>query len=222
MSQEPYALEFAVIPSPGTDIPDVQIMAQKIQVLQPFAQVIHIDFLDGIFAKTKTSLDFSQFTPFTKDTLFEAHLMVADPLRYIDDLARAGFKRFVGQIEMMPDVSAFIAKGQDVGEVGVAVDKDTAIETIFPFLEDIDFALVMTVKAGLSRQSFLPEMLEKVKKLKGKANFLPIEIDGGMNDKTIMQAKDAGATRFVTTGYVLDSDSPKAQFARLQQVLQQE
>lgn len=216
MTQEPYALEIEIIPSPGTQIPDWKTMEQKIQMVLPFVKKIHIDLLDGKFAPNTTSLDAAPFTAYTKDILFEAHLMVEDPLQYLDTFAKAGFKRFIGQVEKMPDVAAFVAKAESLGEVGLAVDTPTAVDSILPYIEDLDFVLVMTVKAGFSNQQFMPEMLEKVKKLREKAPFLPIEIDGGVNDMTIKDARKAGATRFVTTGFLFGSTNLQTQFALLQ------
>ena len=218
--QEPYILETEIIPSPGTNNPDWAAMEQKLQLVKPFAKIVHIDLLDGKFAPNTTSLDAAPFVAYTKDMVFEAHLMVEDPLKYLEVFAKAGFRRFIGQIEKMPDVAEFLARAEMLGEVGLAIDTDTSIEKIVPFIEDIDFALVMTVKAGFSNQEFLPEMLEKVRQLREKAAFLPIGVDGGMNDQTIIEAKKAGATRFVTTGFLFGSADCQSQYARLQQAVQ--
>lgn len=218
--QEPYALETEIIPSPGTNILDWATMAQKIELVKPFAKVVHIDLLDGKFAPNTTSLDPTPFAAYTKDMVFEAHLMVEDPLQYLKAFADAGFRRFIGQVEKMPDIAEFVARAEMLGEVGLAIDTDTPVEKIAPFLEDVDVAFVMTVKAGSSNQQFLPEMLEKVRQLREKAAFLPIEIDGGMNDQTIIEAKKAGVTRFVTTGYLFGSADCQSQYGRLQQAVE--
>lgn len=219
MTVEPYNLELEIIPSPGTEIPDWKTMEQKIQLVKPFARVVHIDIVDGKFAPKVTFADPAPFASYTKETQFEVHLMVDDPVTQLDKWAQAGFTRFIGQVEKMPDVAAFVAKAEDLGDVGLAVDSPTTIETIFPYIEDIDFALVMTVKAGLSNQQFLPGMLEKVRKLRETAAFLPIEIDGGVNEKTIAEAKRAGATRFVTTGFLFGSTNSATQFSLLEKAV---
>lgn len=218
---EPFAKEIEIIP--GILEKEWAAIEKKLQIVLPFANVIQIDLLDGKFADNTTWMDPAPFATFTKDPFgklrarktFEVQLMVDDPIQYIDGFAQAGFSRFIGHIEKMPDIAAFVAKGQELGEVGLAIDTPTDVEKLFPYLEDIDVAFVMTVKAGFSRQAFLPDMLEKVKKLREKATFLPIEIDGGINLETIKQAKDAGATRFVTTGYVFDSPTPLIQYEQL-------
>lgn len=219
MMQEPYELEMEIIPSPGTSVADAQEMQQKIELVKPFSSIVHIDVVDGKFASNTTLMDPTIFTPFTQDMTFEIHLMVENPLQYLDSWAAVGFRRFIGQVEMMSDIPGFVAKAQSLGDVGLALDIPTAIDAIVPYIEDLDFALVMTVKAGLSRQSFLPEMLKKVQSLREKAAFLPIEADGGMNETTIVEAKKAGATRFVTTGFVYDFQDSASQYARLQSLV---
>ena len=219
MALEPYELELEVIPSPGTDNPDWKTMQGKLDVVKPFARVVHIDLLDGKFAQNTTSLDPAPFASYAKDVVFEAHLMVDNPLQYLDGFAKAGFKRFIGQVEKMPDIPAFVAKAEQLGEVGLAVDTDTPVDALLPYLEDLDFVLIMTVKAGFSNQQFLPNMLKKVQTLRAKATYLPIEIDGGVNEKTIVEAKLAGATRFVTTGFLFGSKNSATQFALLSKML---
>lgn len=217
---EPFSLKKEIIP--GILEKEWSEIEKKLAVVLPFAKVIQIDLLDGKFAPNTTWMDPAPFGKYTQDPrysgaskTFEVQLMVEDPIQYVDSFAAAGFKRFIGHVEKMPDIAAFVAKAQTLGEVGLALDTETPAETVFPYLEDLDVAFVMTVKAGFSRQQFMPEMLEKVKSLREKAAYLPIEIDGGVNDKTIIAAKEAGATRFVTTGYVFDSSSPKSQYEQL-------
>jgi ribulose-phosphate 3-epimerase len=205
----PNKLHREIIPSPGTNNATWDDMRQKLDMVKPFAKVIHIDLLDGKFAPNTTLLDAAPFAPYAKDIIFEAHLMVEHPAQYLEAFADAGFKRFIGQIEQMPDINEFIAKAESLGEVGLGVDTQTPVDAIFPYLEDIDFGFVMTVKAGFSRQSFMPEMLEKVKKLKEMDPLLPIEVDGGIKDSTIVAAREAGATRYVSTGFIFDAPKPE-------------
>lgn len=193
---------------------------KKIDTVLPFAESIHIDLLDGKFAPNKTFFDPAAFIPYTKDTIFEVHMMVENPLQYLKAWADAGFQRFIGHIEMMPDIAEFVAQGQLVGEVGLAFDTSTPVEKLFDYVEDIDVAFVMTVKAGFSRQQFDPTMLEKVGKLRAKDLLLPIEVDGGVNEEDITVLKDAGATRFVSTGYLFADKKVEERYNTLKNLLQ--
>lgn len=211
---------FEVIP--GVLEKEWDVIEKKIELVKPFTKTIHIDLLDGKFAQNTTFLDPKPFMKYTKDIFFELHMMVDNPVQYIKPFADTGFNRFIGQVEKMPDIAEFIAEGQLVGEVGLALDGKTGIEAITVPLEDLDFLFVMTVNAGYSGQAFHPEYLEKVKLLRAKnpvtarGEPLPIEVDGGINAQTITQAKDAGATRFVATSFLFSSPNPHTQFKILQ------
>lgn len=208
-----YKLDIEIIP--GVLEQDWDAIEKKIELVKPFAKSIHIDLLDGKFAPNTTWMDPQPFKKYSDELLFEVHLMVENPLQYLKPFAEAGFKRFIGQIEHMKDIEEFVAQGELLGEVGLALDTDTAVDKITVSYEDLDFLFVMTVKAGFSRQSFLPEMLEKVKQIRQKSTFIPIEIDGGVSDATILQAKEAGATRFVSTGFLFGDSHPHEQYKKL-------
>lgn len=188
---------------------------KKIEKVVPFAESIHIDVLDGKFANNTTWIDPAPFAKYTKEAIFEVHLMVDNPVQYVQSFADAGFQRFLGHIERTPDIAEFVAKAQEVGEVGLAIDKDTPVEKIVPYLDDIDVAFVMSVQAGFSHQTFLPDMLEKVGELRAKDALLPIEIDGGINDENISAARDAGVTRFVSTGFLFAGENTEERFLTL-------
>ncbi|MDE2026709.1 MAG: hypothetical protein KGJ07_09555, partial [Patescibacteria group bacterium] len=176
-----------------------------------------IDILDGVFAPNKTFLDQAPFLEYAKDLRLEVHMMVDNPAQYIEKWVSAGFTRFIGQIEKMPDIVEFVAKAEEVGEVGLAVDSDTPSDKLNEYLDDLDFAFVMTVKAGFSNQSFLPDMLKKVEELRIAHEWIPIEVDGGINSENIVKAKNAGATRFVSTGFIFNQgENPQKQFETLQ------
>src|SRR6266403_1175527 len=194
---------FEVIPSPGTFVKDWEEFEKKIELVKPFAQTIHVDIVDGIFAPNTTFADPEPFKKFTKDMFFEVHLMTDDPIKHLKRWADAGFRRFIGHIEKMPDQEEFVAQAQLLGEVGLALDKQTPLEGIKVPYRDLDVLLVMLIQAGLSGQQFQEELLEKVKRLRIRDQVtLPIEVDGGINDETIQIAAAAGVNRFVVTSFV--------------------
>ena len=82
-----------------------QNIERKINLVKPFAKTIQIDIIDGKFVPFQTFLDPAPFSKYAKELVFEAHLMVDNPIKYLESFARAGFKKFVGQIEMMPSNS---------------------------------------------------------------------------------------------------------------------
>lgn len=205
-----------VIPSPGTENKNWEEIEQRLNLVKPFAKSVHIDVLDGKFAPNTTFSDASKFSQFTKDTLFEVHLMVDNPVQYLKAWADAGFKRFIGQIEKMPDPIEFVAQGQLLGEVGLALDGPTEIGVLDNMnLNDLDCLLIMTINAGFSGQEFKAEMLDKVRKIKEKYPYLTIEVDGGINENTIVEAKNAGASRFATTSALYETSDVSEEFKKL-------
>lgn len=187
---------------------------RKIELVKPFAKTIHIDLLDGKFAPNTTFLDPAPFKKYSDEFFFELHMMVEEPIQYLKPFAEAGFKRFLGHIEKMSDQAEFIAQGQLLGEVGLAVDGKSALDSIKIPYDDLDAILIMTINAGFSGQVFTKEHLEKVRAIRFK-NRIPIEVDGGVNDSTILQAKEEGATRFISTSFLFNSGNPQERYRLL-------
>jgi len=190
-------------------------MEKKIEKIASFVKTMHIDIIDGKFADNTTFMDPDPFKKYTGNIFFEVHLMVDNPIQYLHSFEDAGFKRFIGQIEKMPDIAAFIAEGQLRGEVGLAIDKQTSIGSLRDYLADIDVLLIMTIQAGFSGQTFLPELLDKVKKIREINTFIPIEIDGGVSENTIVEAKEAGVNRFVATSAIYNAETPEQNYMKL-------
>lgn len=177
---------------------------KEINILKTFSSKIHIDIIDGKFAKNLTFLDPTPFSKYSKELTFEAHLMVEEPINYLESFAKAGFKKFIGHIEKMASQEDFVAEAELLGEVSLALDLPTPLDLITTSFEDLDSVFLMDVKAGFSSQTFDPSLIEKIKTLRAKT-FIPIEVDGGINDQTIILAKDAGANIFVATSYISKS-----------------
>jgi ribulose-phosphate 3-epimerase len=198
---------------PGILEKDFAEIEKKIELVRGFTKTIHVDVIDGKFASNITFLDPKPFSKYTNDFLFEAHLMVEEPISYLDSFAAAGFRRFLGQVEKMSSQEDFVAKGEFLGEVGLALDGNTPLESLKADYQDLDCVLIMSIKAGFSAQEFMPETLDKVKKIREKSQ-VPIEVDGGINDATISQALICGANRFVATSFIFSGD-PRANYQKL-------
>ena len=145
---------FEIIPSPGTEDKTFEETEKKLLAVKGLAKTIHIDIIDGKFAKNSTFLDPKPFEKYSKDFLLEVHLMVDEPIKYLKSFADAGFKRFIGQIEKMSDQAEFVAEGELLGEVGLGIDLNTQVKDITVNLSDLDSDLVMAVRAGFSGQEF--------------------------------------------------------------------
>lgn len=175
---------------------------EKLRLVSGTAEWVQVDFADNTLVPNETFFDISRFASISDTISLEAHLMVANPEKYIKSLVDSGFKRIIAHVEST-DPREFLtqAEHEDV-EVGLAVDGGTELEQIEPFLEEIDMVLVMTIEAGFSGQEFMIETVEKIKRIHEAFPDLPIEVDGGINEKTAKLVKDAGATRLVSTSFL--------------------
>jgi ribulose-phosphate 3-epimerase len=194
---------------------------KKIEAVLPFAKTIHVDLIDGKFRHNHTFADPTPFAKYAKDVKLELHMMVEDPIAYLKPWADAGFQRFIGHIEKMSDQAEFVAQAQLLGEVALAIDLKTPLDEIKVNLEDLDSLLVMSVETGHSGQQFEEEVMQKVKQIREKHLYLPIEVDGGVNDETIQIAAADGATRFVATSFLHTMGTPASQYNLLMEKLKE-
>lgn len=209
--------ELEIIPGILEETPEKA--EEKLKLVLPFAKTVHIDFIDGSFAPYKTFQDPSFFAKYRDKILLEVHLMVSDPLNYLEIFAKAGFKRFIGHLEKMPDQKEFIQKAKKFGEAGLALDLETSTQKIKVPLDDLSTILLLTVKAGKSGQQFEKKRLSDFVFLQKKAPDLILTADGGLNQETILQVKEKGAKHFVTTSFLFQNKNPQEKFLALQKLV---
>lgn len=179
---------------------------------------VHIDFADGDFVGNKT-VDVSVIDRNPTKLHKEAHLMVSHPKEWVFDLVKAGFERIIFHIESQDDIQEVIDEIKSKGvQVGLAINPETPVEKIEPFMSTIDKVLVMTVIPGFQGQPFIPEMLERVKQLKSSNTSLEVGVDGAIRDTNIKEIMDTGAD-FVTIGSYILKGSIEENMERLWEVI---
>lgn len=183
--------------------------------LAPFSDMFHVDVMDGNFVDNLTI-----GAPVVKwiktDVPLDCHLMINHPHKYIKDFAEAGAASITIHAEASLHLSDDIQKIKDAGcRAGVALNPDTPIDKISKVLPMLDMVLVMSVHPGFGGQSFIPEVLDKVRWLREHYPNLDIQIDGGISDKTAGAAKEAGANILVAGSYILKNENPAEAVARL-------
>ena len=177
------------------------------------ADWVHIDIMDGHFVDNLTfgAGVVAALRPVSK-LFFDCHMMVEHPEKYIEPLKDAGADSMTVHVESTPHVHAVLQAIKKAGmKAAVSINPGTSVELIKPVLSMVDMVLVMTVNPGFGGQAFIPETIEKVRLLaqlraeKG-LNF-DIQVDGGISDKTIATASQAGANVFVAGSYVFKGDA---------------
>jgi len=180
-----------------------EAISQKVAVVAPFVSWIHLHISDGTMGVPETLVEMSGLRSLSHEypnLSFEAHLFTANPEKYVRQLADAGCGRLIAHVESN-DPRRFLDEAKyDEVDVGIAIDGATEIDQVEPFLEEVDFVVVMTAEAG--EGTFLPEAVEKVKMIRQSFPDLPIEVVGGITETTAKTVKDAGASRIVASDFI--------------------
>lgn len=180
------------------------------------ADYMHIDVMDGHFVPNLTlGAPVIKCIRKATDVPFDVHLMISDPLRYIDDFCDAGADIITFHTECDSPIGETIDKILSRGvKASLTVKPKTPVEDIFPYLDKLSMVLVMTVEPGFGGQSFMEDMMAKVSALRNEINArgldCEIEVDGGINEKTIAVAAAAGADVFVSGNALFSSADRKA------------
>lgn len=174
------------------------------------ADLIHLDVMDGHFVP-----NISIGAPVIKamkgvcTVPFDVHLMISEPLKYIEDFVDSGADIITFHTECDSNIDETIDKIISLGcKAALAVKPNTSIEEVYPYLDKLSMVLVMTVEPGFGGQSFMESTMPKIKALRDKCPELDIQVDGGINTETVKIAGAAGANVFVAGSAVFKSDDP--------------
>ena len=181
------------------------------------SDLLHLDVMDNIFVPNFT-FTFEQSKKIISESPIpvDSHLMIADPDESAHLYGRAGSNSVTFHYEASSDPLQTIFKIKDEGaRVGLALKPATALQEISALMEHLDMVLIMTVEPGFGGQSFMVDMMEKVRQARKEidSRFLGkiwLQVDGGVSLETIAQAAESGADTFVAGSAVFKSDSPGA------------
>ena len=179
------------------------------------ADLYHLDVMDGLFVKNQT-VDYTYLEQLKMSSvlLFDVHLMVQHPTKVIKKYAKAGADILTIHFEAFANDKLFVKTLKKIRKLGmmpgIAIDLDTRVETIEPFIKYCDLVLVMMVKAGKGGQEFNDSALKKIKKIRKLYPNILIEVDGGINAETGSKCVKAGADILVSGSYIYNNDAYEA------------
>ncbi len=181
------------------------------------ADYIHIDVMDGKFVNNVTDGEnMIKVAKQNTDLYLDVHLMVENPIDYIQKYVVANCITFHIEAVDEADIATLIAKIKNNGiDVGIAIKPNTPIEAIDKYINEIDKVIVMTVEPGFSGQKLIPETLQKVKDLRKKYYDLNIEVDGGVNLENARDVIIAGANILVAGTAIFNAKDRKQAIEKL-------
>jgi ribulose-phosphate 3-epimerase len=177
--------------------------------------MVHLDVMDGMFV-TNISFGLPVISALRKvsNMIFDVHLMIEAPERYVERFIKAGADILTFHHEATADTGALLKKIRELGaRSSVSVKPGTPVEQIFPYLDDCDMVLIMTVEPGYGGQKLIPETLDKVSALRAEIDKrgleIDIQVDGGITAENAQQVIHSGANVLVAGSSVFGASDRK-------------
>ena len=195
---------------------DFKILGEQLKLTEEAgAEYIHFDVMDGMFVP---SISFgmpvlASIKGATTQTL-DVHLMVTEPIRYVEEFVKAGADIVTVHYEACEDLQATIDKIHAAGaKVGISIKPKTPVDVLLPYLDQAEMFLIMSVEPGFGGQAFIPESLDRIRELRKmldeKGLKTDIEVDGGIYHANVAEVLDAGANIMVSGSGIFKGDIRK-------------
>lgn len=191
-------------------------LESDVEMVNRNADIFHLDIMDGVFVPN-ISYGFPIVQAIAKKASkpLDAHLMIVNPENYVERFARCGVSMLSFHLNATENPGQLLGRIRELGMTpGLAINPDIPVESLFPFLKDCGFVLIMSVFAGFGGQKFIPETLERLAAVKAEivrtgADCL-VEVDGGISPDNAAAVVNAGADILVAGSSVFCADDPAA------------
>ena len=193
---------------------DFKVLGQEMKKTEENgAEHIHFDVMDGMFVPSISfGMPVMASIHDATEQFMDAHLMIQEPIRYVEAFQKAGADLLTVHLEACEDVKATLDKIHEYGmKAGISINPETDVKELMPYLEDADMILVMSVHPGFGGQKFIPETLEKIRAVRNMLNKknldTDIQVDGGIYVENVREVLDAGANIIVAGSAVFRGDA---------------
>ncbi len=214
--------------SPSLLAADFTKLGQQLeQIEKGGAQYIHLDVMDGIFVPNISfGIPVIQSIRKSSNLIFDVHLMIVEPERYVEAFRKAGADIINFHIEATKDAASTLSKIKSLGaKTGITIKPNTPVSEIVPYLENGDMVLIMTVEPGFGGQKFMADKMEKVTelvKIREQKNLkFDIEIDGGVNINNVKEILDTGVNVIVAGSAVFGAEDVESRTKEFLNILQE-
>ncbi|HOX96502.1 MAG TPA: hypothetical protein PLI45_03935 [Candidatus Woesebacteria bacterium] len=198
---------------------DVSTFEEEVKKVEKFVTKVQVDVIDGKFFPVETVTP-EVFQEIETPVEIETHLMVEEPIEWVERCVAAGVTAIYGQVEKMTDKQAFITAVVESGlRVGLAFDLDTSLTGLDEWINLVDGILLMSVPAGAQGQAFGEGVMEKIKKVRALSPSVLIVIDGGLNIETIKRCVEIGGEKmeFAVGSEILKAEDAELAYRKLEQ-----
>ena len=200
--------------SPSILAADFKVLGQEMKKTEENgAAYIHFDVMDGMFVPSISfGMPVLASIHDATEQFMDAHRMVQEPIRYVEAFQKAGADYVTVHLEACEDVKTTVDKIHACGmKAGLAVNPETDVKELVPYLEDVEMILIMSVHPGFGGQKFIPESLDKIREVRAMLNEknleTDIQVDGGIYVENVREVLDAGANVIVAGSAVFRGDA---------------
>lgn len=191
-------------------------LEKDVEMVNTHADVFHLDIMDGVFVPN-LSYGFPVVEAIASKASkpLDVHLMIVEPEKYVERFAKAGADMISFHLNATEDPSAVLRQIRALGvKAGIAINPDIPVEDLFPYLQEADFVLLMSVFAGFGGQKFIEDTYSRVKTLKAEVERqgldIELEVDGGVSASNAKELTEAGFNILVAGSAVFKAEDPAA------------